>query len=82
MTGTEDIKAKAEQVQAQAAALPSLDEVRDLAGRAVSHGGTPGMPIEEIRELAAVAVSRAEQVTSLLRQLSSLLADDARGGDP
>ena len=81
MTGNGDIKARANEVLAQATALPSLEEVRDLAGRAVSHGGTRDMSLDEIRALAAVAVSRAEQVTALLGRLSLLLAEDARSGE-
>jgi hypothetical protein len=68
-----DTTAKAEQVLAQAATLPSLDEIRDLAGRAVAHGSTPELSLDEIRALAGHAVDRAEQVTVLLRRLSELL---------
>ena len=75
-----DISAKAEQVLADAATLPSLDEVRDLAGRAVAHGGTPGMSLDEIRALASQAIGQAEQVTDLLRRLSELL-EPSSGGD-
>jgi hypothetical protein len=83
LTGTDDdISAKAEQVLADAATLPSLDEVRDLAGRAVAHGGTPGMSLDEIRDLASEAIGQAEQVTDLLRRLSDLLAPaPPSGGD-
>jgi outer membrane protein TolC len=75
------ISAKAEQVQAEAAALPSLEEIRELAGRAVAHGGTPEMSLDEIRALADQAVDRAEQVTVLLRRLADLLGPGA-GGEP
>lgn len=71
------VNAKAEQLQAEAAALPSLDEVRALAQRAVAHGGTQDMSLDEIRELAGQAVAQAEQVTSLLRRLSDLLSPAA-----
>jgi len=77
-----DISAKAEQVLADAATLPSVDEIRDLAGRAIAHGRTPDMSLDEIRALAGDAVARAEQVTDLLRRLSDLLAPaPPSGGD-
>lgn len=76
------LEAKAEQMLAQAAALPSLDEIRDLAGQAVRHGGTRDMSMDEIRALADDAVARAEQVTVLLRRLSVLLSDGADPGGP
>jgi hypothetical protein len=77
----EALRARAEHVLAQAATLPGPGEVRDLAGQAIRHGGTPGMSMEEIRELADRAVDSAEQVTVLLRRLSDLLGDGA-GGEP
>lgn len=67
------LEAKAARVQAQAAALPSLEEIRDLAERAIRHGGTPDMSLEEIRAVGADAVHGAEQVTTLLRRLTVLL---------
>ncbi len=69
-----DITSKAEQVLADAATLPSLAEVRDLAGRAVARGRTRDMTMDEIRALADHAIGQAEQVTVLLRRLSELLA--------
>lgn len=78
----DDISAEAEQVLADAAALPTLDEIRDLAGRAVAHGGTPDMSLEEIRALAGQAVDQAEQVTFLLRRLTELLGPAPPGGEP
>jgi hypothetical protein len=74
--------AKAEQVQAEAAALPSLDDIKELAEQAVAHGGTQDMGIDEIRELAVQAVDHAERVTVLLRRLSDLLAPPPAGGEP
>lgn len=76
----EDAEARASRVIAQAAVLPSLDEVRELAERAVRHGGTRQMSMDEIRALAAEAVTQAEQVTMLLRRLTDLLSD--RGPAP
>jgi hypothetical protein len=75
------VSAKAERLQAEAAALPSLDEVRELAERAVAHGGTEQMSLDEIHALATQAVAQAEEVTSLLRRLSGLLAPPP-GGEP
>lgn len=78
MTGDEeDLRVRAELVLAEAATLPGPGEVRDLAGQAIRHGGTPGMSVEEIRGLAANAVDCAEQVTVLLHRLSDLI-----GGEP
>lgn len=76
-----DIHAKAEQVLAQAAALPSLAEIRALAGRAVGHGPSPDMTMDEIRALAGEAVARAEQVSVLLGRLSELLSPSPYGGE-
>ena len=76
------ISAKAELVQAEAEALPSAEEIRDLAARAVAHGGTRDMSTDEIRALAVQAVDHAERVTVLLRRLSDLLAPaPPPGGD-
>jgi hypothetical protein len=77
-----DLSAKAEQVQAAADALPSTDQIKDLAARAMAHGGTSDMSLDEIRELAVQAVDHAERVTVLLRRLSDLLAPPSAGGDP
>lgn len=70
-----DISAKAEELLAQAAALPTPAEVRDLAARAVAHGGTPKMSLDEIREIAVQAVDGLEKVTVLLRRLSQLATE-------
>lgn len=85
MTRDPRIDARAEQVQAEAAALPTLDQIRDLAEQAVARGGTPDMTLEDIRDLADQAVSGAEEVTVLLRRLSDLLGgrpEPGAGGDP
>jgi hypothetical protein len=74
------ISAKAELVQAEAEALPSADQIRELAARAVAHGGTAAMSTDEIRALAVQAVDHAERVTVLLRRLSDLLAPPPSGG--
>lgn len=70
-----DAEERAGQVIAQAAAMPPVEEIRDLAAQAVRHGGTRDMSLEEIRALADQAVARAEQVTVLLRRLTGLLGD-------
>jgi len=72
-----DVRASAERVRAEAAALPSAADIRTLADRAVALGGTPDMSLDEIRTLADQAVAGAEQVTVLLRRLSDLLSDAA-----
>lgn len=79
MTDLEDI-AKAERVRAEAASLPTLDDIRDLADRAVAHGGTELMTLDDIRDLGAQAVAQAEEVNTLLRRLITLLPP-AGGGD-
>jgi hypothetical protein len=81
LTDPEDLE-KAERVQVQAAGMPSLEDVARLAERAVAHGGTPDMPIGEVRELARTAVEQARSVTALLERLSDLLAPpQPPGGD-
>lgn len=79
-----NIKAKVEQLQAEAATLPSPEEVRRLAARAVAHGGTSHMSLDEIRDLAGQAIDGAEKVTALLRRLSEVLGPPApaTGGEP
>ena len=77
----EEVKEKAERVQAEAAGLPSLGEVAELAALAVAHGGTAGMPINEVRDLARTAVEQARHVTALLERLSELIAPQSPGGD-
>lgn len=80
---TDPANAKAEQLLADAAQLPSPGQIRDLADRALAHGGTQEMSLDEIRDLADKAVAGAEQVTILLRRLSDLLAPPpAAGGEP
>lgn len=80
MTDPEDLE-KAERVQAQAAGL-NLEGVAELAAQAVAHGGTPDMPIGEVRDLARTAVEQARSVTALLERLSALLAPpQPPGGD-
>lgn len=77
-----DVTAKAELVRAEAEVLPSAEQIRELAARAVAHGGTRDMSIDEVRELAVQAVDHAERVTVLLRRLSDLLAAaPSPGGD-
>lgn len=79
MTTDPDISAKADRLRAEAAALPSLDEVRQLAERAVAHGGTEQMSLDEIRALATQAVAQAEEVNVLLRRLVTLQSPPAGG---
>lgn len=81
MTDPEDVNQKAERVQAEAAGLPSMKQVEELAAQAVAHGGTPDMPIGEVRDLARTAVEQARHVTALLERLSELLAPRP-GGEP
>ena len=69
----------AERVRREAATFPAPEEIRDLAEEAVRHGGAPGMSSDEVRRLADKAIERAEQVTDLLRQLSTLL-DNGQSG--
>lgn len=63
----------AQRVRRDAARLPGPDGIRDLAEQAIRRGGAPGMSDTDIRALADKAIERAEQVTALLRELSSLL---------
>lgn len=76
-----EITRRARELRAEADGLPSLEEIRELAGRAVAHGGTRDMSLEEIRAVAMQAVAQAEQVTSLLRRLTDLLAPEPPGGE-
>jgi hypothetical protein len=76
-----DVSAEAERLRAEAAALPSPDQVRELALRAVAHGGTPDMSVDEIREIGEQAVDSAEQVAALLSRLSGLMTSAPPSGD-
>ena len=63
VTEPDDVTVRAAQLRAEAEELPTLEEITALAERAVAHGGTPGMSLSEIRDLAEQAVAQAEQVT-------------------
>lgn len=78
-----DFTAKAEQLIAEAAALPSAEQVRALADRAVAHGGTESMSADEIRALACRAVDAADELAVQLRRLVELLplSEPPPGGD-
>lgn len=77
-----DIAADTARLQAEAAELPTPEQLRDLAARAVAHGGTRNMSPDEIREIASQAVEGLEKVTALLRRLSQLSADPAHSPWP
>jgi hypothetical protein len=69
-----DISAKAEQVLADAAELPSAAQIRDLADRAVGHGSR-NMSTEQIRATAREAVENAKRLTDLLQVLADLVEE-------
>lgn len=75
---SDETAAMAARVRRDAARMPGPDGIRDLAEQAVRHGG-PGMSSEDVRVLADKAIERAEQVTALLRELSSLLGEGRDG---
>ena len=74
--------ALAEQARIEAERLPTPEQVRGMAEEAVRHGGAAGMSTEEVRRLADTAIERAEQVTDLLRRLSTLLREPGDGDAP
>lgn len=76
-----DITARAGQLLAAAASLPTEDQIRDMAARAVTIAGTGDMSPGDIRELARQAIDGAEQVTALLRRLAEMLGTDAQPGN-
>lgn len=75
-----DFTAQAEQLRAGAAAFPSTDQIRQLAARAIRHGGTPAMSLDQIRATAREAVENSVRMTELLRRLSQLLEEDPGTG--
>ena len=73
MSEPDGISAKAEQLLAEAAGLPSADQVRALGDQAIAHGGTQAMSVDEIRALARRAVDAADELAVQLRRLVELL---------
>lgn len=77
MTGTDDeiseeTRMLAERVRERAAAMPGEDALAGLTAEALSMpGGT--MTPAQVREIAAEALSKARQVSTLLGQLAELL---------
>jgi hypothetical protein len=69
----QEIAADVLRLQAKAAAIPTPDEVRELADQVVQRGTAAGMSLPEIRELADLAVHQADEIASLLRRLNTLL---------
>ncbi len=79
-----DITARAQEVKAQAAALPTEQQIEDLAARAVAHGGTRSMSLAQVRAKANEARENARQLADRLAELSALLEEhpDEHPGNP
>jgi rRNA maturation endonuclease Nob1 len=74
-----DLSARAEQAMADAAALPTTEQVRELAQAAEARGATARMSEEDIREVARQAIEASERMTVMLRRLENLLVRPAPG---
>lgn len=77
MTGSDDhiseeARLLAERVRLRAAAMPGEGDLAGMTAEALSRTGGPMTP-EQIRAVAAQALSQARQVTRLLGQLAALL---------
>lgn len=75
-----EISARADALRAEAAELPSTDQIRELAAAAVARGGTGGMSQDQVREIADRAVRSSEEMTALLQRLSELLREPSPEG--
>lgn len=80
MTPDPELIAQAQRLQAQAAKLPTEQEISALADRAEAHGGTRSMSLEEVRAKAREARDNARQLAELLGKLSQMLDDDSPPG--
>ena len=84
MTGTEDSRLSPDvarlirQVEARVADAPTVEEIRELAGRVLAGSRQSALSLAEIQELARVAVGRAQQVEAEAARLAALMraADD------
>jgi hypothetical protein len=69
-------------VDAKVAAAATVQEIRDLADRALRDARNTALTVAEIHELAQVAIERARKVDSLVTRLATLLDNPELGGDP
>src|SRR5262249_35938276 len=84
LTGTEDSRLSPDvarlirQVEARVADAPTVEEIRELAGRGIAGSRQSALSLTEIQELARVAVGRAQQVEIEAAGLAALVraADD------
>lgn len=76
-----DVSAKAEQALAEAAELPSADQILDLGDRAAGHGSR-NMSAEQIRATALEAVGYAKRLTDLMQVLADLVEENHLRPDP
>jgi hypothetical protein len=84
MTGADDeiseeSRVLAARVRRRAGGMPTEADVAALAASALTTTGSPMTPAQ-IRELAAEALAKAQEVSSLLARLGGLLDDP--GGQP
>ena len=76
---SEETRLMAERILEQAATFPTPERLAAMAAEALR---TPGrdMSAEEIRELAASAITQAQQVSYYLKRLAALLDEPAGEG--
>lgn len=75
---SDETRMLAAQVRSRAATAPDEAAIKSLAAQALSEP-RDAMSEEQIRALAARAVDQAQQLSSLLTRLASLLGDGGRG---
>jgi hypothetical protein len=76
---SEEARLLAERVRERAAEMPSAADLAGIAADALTSNGSAMTP-EEIRKLAAEALTKAQQVSFLLGKLAGLL--DEPGDQP
>lgn len=63
-----------EKVEAKVALAPTMEQIRDLAGRALTEARASSLTIAEIGQLADEATRKAREVEECAARLAELLA--------
>jgi hypothetical protein len=75
---SDEARALAARVRGRAAALPAAGDLAGMTADALTSPRSQTLSPDEIRQLAAEALTQAQQVAYLLGKLAVLLCDDPR----